>query len=593
MRRLILGAFICFFAVGFSLSCLDMSEQAEQASPRKILFESNIGGNMEVFVINSDGTDPINLSHRPGYDGTPSWSADGSRIIFSSDRDAGAKRGNDVYIMNADGTNVQRITTDSKGYAFPTLSPDSRWIAFDAARDSENPQVWIMSVDGSNMKRLTFSDTPEGYCSWTADSRRIGFDTFRDGHSEIYTINADGSDPFRITHFEAHVGDPRISPNGQQLAFETGKDGNSEIYVINLDGSDPKRLTNNPADDRSPAISDDGKQVVFSSDRDGEREQFELFIMDIDGSNLRKIETPGAVNLYPTFAPERIKVLIIDGINNHDWEKTTAAAKATLEQTGRFEVDVSTSPRKKAPAEEWQAWRPIFSNYQVVVSNYNDDWEEEKGETLWSEETKADFERFVREGGGFVPIHAADNASADWVEYNEMIGLGGWGGREAGKSGYLLRLIDGTWQATSPNEGASGDHGPEREFLVVHDQPEHPILRGLPTEWMHAKDELYASMRGPAKNIEVLAHSYSLFTKENEPVLMLITYGKGQVFHIALGHYNDESPPFGVAVHCVGFQTVLARGTEYVATGRVTIGFPDSFPGKEKPAIVAPNEVVW
>jgi len=80
-------------------------------------------------------------------------------------------------------------------------------------------------------------------------------------------------------------------------------------------------LTNNPADDRSPAISHDGKQVVFSSDRDGGREQFELFIMDIDGSDVRKIKTPGTANLYPTFAPDQIKVLIIDGINVDDWEE--------------------------------------------------------------------------------------------------------------------------------------------------------------------------------------------------------------------------------------------------------------------------------
>ena len=110
-----------------------------------------------------------------------------------------------------------------------------------------------------------------------------------------------------MTHFGAHVGDPRISPDGRKLAFETGKDGNSEIYVMNIDGTNPVRLTNHPADDRSPAISHDGQQVVFSSDRDGEREQFELFIMDIDGSNLRKIETPGEANLYPSFAPDRSK----------------------------------------------------------------------------------------------------------------------------------------------------------------------------------------------------------------------------------------------------------------------------------------------
>ena len=203
---------------------------------------------------------------------------------------------------------------------------------------------------------------------------------------------------------------------------------------------------------------------------------------------------------------DQIKVLIIDGVNNHDWERTTIAAKATLEQTGRFTVDVSTSPRKGAPKEEWNAWRPEFSDYQVVLSSFNDDWEE-GGPTLWSPEMKAGFEEFVREGGGFVPVHAADNSSADWVAYNEMVGIGGWGGRKAGKSSFLLRMVDGKWIATSPGKGGSGDDEAVHDYLVIHDQPSHPILKGLPTEWMHAEDELYASLRGPAKNVEVLAHS--------------------------------------------------------------------------------------
>jgi type 1 glutamine amidotransferase len=293
-----------------------------------------------------------------------------------------------------------------------------------------------------------------------------------------------------------------------------------------------------------------------------------------------------------SFAADQIKVLIIDGINNHDWQNTTAANKATLEATGRFTVDVSTSPRKRAPEEEWQAWHPNFSNYDVVLSNFNDDWEQ-GGPTLWSEEMKADFEKFVREGGGFVPVHAADNSSADWKEYNEMIAIGGWGGRKAGKSGYLLRLIDGKWQATSPDKGRSGDDEAVRDYLVIHDQPDHPILKGLPTEWMHAEDELYASLRGPAKNVEVLAHSWCRLTNENEPMMMIVTYGKGKVFHIPMGHWNDEFEPYGAALHCGGFQTVLARGTEYVATGKVTIGIPDSFPTKEKTSVVAPDKVKW
>ena len=291
---------------------------------------------------------------------------------------------------------------------------------------------------------------------------------------------------------------------------------------------------------------------------------------------------------------DQIEVLIIDGVNNHDWENTTAATVATLEQTGRFVVDVSTSPNRRSSREEWEAWRPAFFDYDVVISDFNEDCAEEGGcEPLWSAETMADFERYVREGGGFVAIHAADNHGAGWPEYNQMIGLGGWGGRRAGVSGYLLRLIDGEWAATSPDEGISGEHGPQREFLVIHDQPAHPILAGLPPEWMHATDELYSSLRGPAENIEVLAHSFSLYTNENEPVYMLIPYGEGMVFHIPLGHYNDESEPSGVAVECVGYQTILARGTEFVATGEVTIGIPSAFPTAEASSVVAPDELEW
>ena len=181
-----------------------------------------------------------------------------------------------------------------------------------------------------------------------------------------------------------------------------------------------------------------------------------------------------------SFAQDQIKVLIVDGVNNHDWESTTIATKATLEQTGRFIVDISTSPFKKAPKEKWNAWRPKFSDYEVVVSNFNDDCEDNDGcDPLWSSETSADFERFVREGGGFVPIHAADNAWANWDAYNEMIGAGGCGCREAGKSGSLLRMVNSKWTAASPNKVLSGEHGRMREFQVTHDQPAHPILKSL------------------------------------------------------------------------------------------------------------------
>ena len=282
------------------------------------------------------------------------------------------------------------------------------------------------------------------------------------------------------------------------------------------------------------------------------------------------------------FAADKIKVLIVDGVNNHNWAATTKATKATLAQTGRFATTVSTSPGKKASKEDWGAWKPAFADFDVVVSNFNDG-----GRTLWAEATRKAFEAFVAGGGGFVAVHAADNSSTDWKAYNEMIAVGGWGGRKAGLSGELLRMVDGKWAACCSTEGGSGGHGPQREFLVIHDQPDHPILAGLPKTWMHAKDELYHSLRGPAKNVEVLAHAVSAKTKVGEPMVMIVSHGKGKVLHLPMGHYNKLS------CECVGFQTVFARGTEFVATGKVTIGIPENFPGTETPVVVEPTELTW
>ncbi len=116
------------------------SSQTPEPKLQRILFESDIGDNVEVFVIDGDGQNPVNLSNHPADDGSPTWIEDGSEIIFTSNRDAGTEGGNDVYIMDADGSNVRRITTDSGGYSFPSLSPDGKLIAFDASRAGKMPR---------------------------------------------------------------------------------------------------------------------------------------------------------------------------------------------------------------------------------------------------------------------------------------------------------------------------------------------------------------------------------------------------------------------------------------------------------------------
>ena len=282
---------------------------AGESELRSIVYESNVEGNAEIFVINEDSSDPVNLSNDPAYDGMPRWTADGTRIIFVSNRDAGGKNeeggGNDVYIMNADGSNVRRITTDSAGYAFPTLSSDGQMIAFDGGRnDAEYASVFVMNANGSGVTQITDTGTNEGYVSWTPDSQRIAYDTFRDGEPEIYMVNKDGTSPVSLTHFESHIGDPRLAPDGKSITFESGmKDDNSEIYVLSLDDKSLDRLTNDPGDDRSSAISHDGTRVVFASDRGREREQFVLYVVNRDGSELTRLEPTGTSNLYPDFRP--------------------------------------------------------------------------------------------------------------------------------------------------------------------------------------------------------------------------------------------------------------------------------------------------
>jgi uncharacterized protein len=301
----------------------------------------------------------------------------------------------------------------------------------------------------------------------------------------------------------------------------------------------------------------------------------------------------------PLTAADPIKVLIVDGQNNHNWRATTPILKKILEDAKLFSVDVTTAPDKpqppKAPPAQttsdvakkysealaafkdadakykttFAAFRPKFKDYAVVVSNYN-------GE-LWPAETRSDFAEFVSHGGGFVAVHAANNSFPEWPEYNAMIGVGGWGGRNE-KSGPYVRFRDDKI-VFDTNKGNGGSHGAQHEFLVEVRQKDHPIVAGLPERWLHATDELYDRLRGPAKQLTVLATAFADPKKggsgEHEPMLMVIDYEKGRVFHTTLGHSE-------VSMKCVGFRTTFTRGVEWAATGKVTQAVPADFPGADK-----------
>ncbi len=262
-----------------------------------------------------------------------------------------------------------------------------------------------------------------------------------------------------------------------------------------------------------------------------------------------------------------LKALIVTGQNtNHDWKVSTAALKQMLEGTGLFEVDIAESP---APGAKMGGFEPKFASYKLVVLNYCGD--------IWPPSTRRAFSAYVKNGGGAVAYHAAAIAFAGWPEYNEIIGLGGWSNRNESFGPYVF------WKdaavARDPVPGIAGYHPPPFVFPVVHRDTTHPITAGLPEKWMHAEDELYSLLRGPAKNLTVLATARSGFehggTGRDEPVLFTVSYGAGRIFHTVLGHAVDAHPP---GLECAGFITTFQRGAEWAATGKVTQKTPPDFP---------------
>ncbi len=269
-----------------------------------------------------------------------------------------------------------------------------------------------------------------------------------------------------------------------------------------------------------------------------------------------------------TETPLQLRALLITGQSNHNWQVSAPIIKTILEDTDIFLVDVATTP---AAGEDMSEFMPQFAAYDVVVLKYTGD--------SWPESTQDAFVSYVANGGGVVVVHEANNAFPDWPEFNEIIGLGGWGGRDEEHGPYVYWRDDRVIYDPSPGPG--GAHGRQHSFEIKHRQPEHPILRGLPEKWQHTMDELYHHLRGPARNMTVLATAFSDpdtgGSGEHEPVLFTVNYEDGRMFQTTLGHAGP-SPEASVPHQCAGFIVTLQRGAEWAATGAVTQPVPDDFP---------------
>ena len=284
------------------------------------------------------------------------------------------------------------------------------------------------------------------------------------------------------------------------------------------------------------------------------------------------------VLIGPMASGAELKALLVTGYDphGHKWDETTPILEGVLQHSGKLDVEIV----KLSSAHEAQAFAPDFGKYNVVVTNAHG-WD-------WSAATQERFEKYLNGGGGLVVVHNAVGQFATWSAYRAMIGIGP-GGRQDGV-GFKFDESTQSMVRIPPGEGVDRNgHGRQHEWVVKIREPEHPIMASMPQTWMHTADELYHGFRGKPesiKNLKVLATAFSAKetggTGEHEPVMVVNQFGNGRIFHLMLGHSAGS-------VSCVGFQTVFLRGTEWAATGKVTLtDVPADFPsaGKSSPRSV-------
>jgi Tol biopolymer transport system component len=259
---------------------------ARYAGLGQILFPSNRDGSTNIFLFQSDGSEPKNLTHDQDQNGDPAWSPDGTRIVFTSNRNGEL----DIYAMDADGDNVKQLTSHQGTNRAPNWSPDGKRIVFASDRRTANGnmEVFVMDADGSNQTKLTNDNGFAGDPAWSPDGTKIVFAAKPDGQSgfRVYVMDADGNNVQTITQRSNTFGMvyPAWSPDGKTIVYGDTTIDSQELYLCDSDGSHRRQVTKLGGSNARPAWSPDGKYIAFQHIDNG-ASLSSLYIMEADGSN--------------------------------------------------------------------------------------------------------------------------------------------------------------------------------------------------------------------------------------------------------------------------------------------------------------------
>ena len=270
------------------------------AQKSQIVFTHLVFDNFEIYVMDVDGGNRVNLSNHPVHDREPHWSPDGTKIAFVSDRNDDADQ---IYVMDSDGKNQTRLTDGPRRKLQPDWSPDSQKIAFTVWDGI--PRIDVMDADGKNRTRLIGEASAP---SWSPDGQQIMFVSARNWESELMVIGTDGQGLEGLKH-PLRGGSPSYFPDGRRILYEVWEEGFHHINVAGLDGRNPKRITRNGEHHTDPALSPDGGAIAYVVSNDNFPLGAKIHLMTAEGKYIKPLSKVNAGTDYqPDFGPAGLAV---------------------------------------------------------------------------------------------------------------------------------------------------------------------------------------------------------------------------------------------------------------------------------------------